>query len=370
MIFSVVFTSGGLIYLFGPWQPKVEAAWYDDNYAYRQKITFTHNADITSDRRITVTVDTATLITNNKMLSSCADTRFTDPNGKVLRYQLTGTCNNASTTYDVVFPKVFNGGSLAYIYYGNPNAVSLSQDVSATTALTPSGGAPAALYKMDECQGSTANDSSGNSNSATLTVGATGTQTSIGTCQTSSTAWGNGVTGKRNYSLNLDGTDDFLTTSAFSPLAAAGTTTTKLSWGGWFYPTRATTAETLVEKATEFRIIKNASDQAVCSIYSTTFQDGGAVALTLNAWNHITCTYDGANIKTYLNSVLKDTTAQTGNVTAASSILYIGENSSAAQRYQGQVDDLRIYNYNLTATQVKQIYNDGAVHFGPTTGAP
>ncbi len=31
------------------------AAWFDDNYAYRQKFSFTHNADILSQRRIRIT---------------------------------------------------------------------------------------------------------------------------------------------------------------------------------------------------------------------------------------------------------------------------------------------------------------------------
>lgn len=37
---------------------------------------------------------------------------------------------------------------------------------------------------------------------------------------------------------------------------------------------------------------------------------------------------------------------------------------------QGQLDDVRVYNYALTATQVKLLMNEGAVRFGPSTGAP
>src|SRR6266436_2084834 len=80
------------------------AVWFDDNYAYRQKFTFTHNADISSERAITFSLDTAELITAGLMQSDCDDTRYTDINGKLLKFQLTGTCNNAATTYEVVFP--------------------------------------------------------------------------------------------------------------------------------------------------------------------------------------------------------------------------------------------------------------------------
>jgi hypothetical protein len=136
--------------------PQASAVWFDDNYGYRQKFTFTHNADITSERRISFSLDTATLITAGVMQSNCADTRFTDLNGKLLRYNLTGTCNNSATTYDVVFPSIINGTNVGYVYYGNPIAASRSDDdVSQVTALTPSGGAPSITGRANEEKGQT-----------------------------------------------------------------------------------------------------------------------------------------------------------------------------------------------------------------------
>ena len=37
---------------------------------------------------------------------------------------------------------------------------------------------------------------------------------------------------------------------------------------------------------------------------------------------------------------------------------------------KGQIDDLKIFNYGLTANQVKTLYNSGAARFAPSTGAP
>lgn len=73
-------------------------------------------------------------------------------------------------------------------------------------------GAPIAHWKFDECQGITANDSSGNGNSGTITIGATVPQSSVGTCTVvdTATAWYNGATGKYNASLNFDGVDDYV----------------------------------------------------------------------------------------------------------------------------------------------------------------
>jgi len=77
---------------------ETEAAWFDDSYGYRQPFSFTHNADISTERAITFSLDTAELITAGVMQSDCDDTRFTNINGLLLRYELTGTCNNAATT--------------------------------------------------------------------------------------------------------------------------------------------------------------------------------------------------------------------------------------------------------------------------------
>ena len=33
--------------------------------------------------------------------------------------------------------------------------------------------------------------------------------------------------------------------------------------------------------------------------------------------------------------------------------------------YYGQIDDFRVYNYTLTPEQIRNDYNQGAVHFGP-----
>lgn len=233
-------------------------------------------------------------------------------------------------------------------------------------------GAPVAHWKMDECQGTAVNDSSGNSFTGTLTVGASGEDTA-GNCATSSTAWGSGATGKVNYSLSLDGTDDYVATSAFSPLARAAQTTAKFSWGGWFYPTTSAASKTLLEKATEFQLTTDANSMPICGVYySAGFHNSTAPTqgLTLSAWNHILCVYDGTNINTYLNGKLIKQSSETNNVTAVSSILYMGETSGGANRYSGQIDEAKVFNYALTATQVKTLYNGGAVRFGPVSGAP
>jgi hypothetical protein len=106
-----------------------KAAWWNDNWAYRQKIQLTNStgADLT-DFQVSTVVDTASLITAGKMITStCADMRFTDNRGQPLDYWIEENnpgCNSATTKVWIKAPKVYNGTNATsiYMYYGNPSA--------------------------------------------------------------------------------------------------------------------------------------------------------------------------------------------------------------------------------------------------------
>ncbi|OGG01584.1 hypothetical protein A2Z33_04545 [Candidatus Gottesmanbacteria bacterium RBG_16_52_11] len=244
-------------------------------------------------------------------------------------------------------------------------------------------GSPSVRYKFDDCQGTTAHNAaptaSGDApgNNASILIGATAGNTSAGSCSSGqgSEAWNDGTTGKRNYSLDFDGADDVATVSAFSPLASAGQTTTNLSWGSWLYPKTSAASKTIMEKVTEFRLTTDGSGKPICDIYTggaftTNTAGAGAVALSLSSWNHVLCTYDGINIKVYLNGNQTDSWIQGSSITAASSALHIAQNSSSAQRFEGQLDEMTIFTYPLTIQQVRNLVNGGAVNYGPLQGAP
>lgn len=85
----------------------------------------------------------------------------------------------------------------------------------------------------------------------------------------------------------------------------------------------------------------------------------------------IVATYDGSNPKLYVNGVLKATQASTRTYTATGIPLRIGGSySETSELFYGQIDDVRIFNYALTPTQVKMLYNNEAVNFAPATGTP
>ncbi len=100
----------------------VGGAWWDRDWDYRRPVTVTSS----HDRRLTefpasVTLDTATPISNGKMQDDCRDIRVVD-DGAVVEHSV-ASCDTASTT--VRFAADVAAGATeedAFIYYGNPAA--------------------------------------------------------------------------------------------------------------------------------------------------------------------------------------------------------------------------------------------------------
>lgn len=122
----VLFISLPLAYLVYRYQPKLEAAWYDDSFAYRKAVNITNSSGSTlTDFQVSFTLDTASLISAGKMQSDCDDIRITDVNGKVLPHWIEENnpgCNNAATKIWTKVPSITTSGATVYIYYGNPSA--------------------------------------------------------------------------------------------------------------------------------------------------------------------------------------------------------------------------------------------------------
>ncbi len=79
--------------------------------------------------------------------------------------------------------------------------------------------------------------------------------------------------------------------------------------------------------------------------------------IAAGAWYQITITYDGTTIRTYVNAAAKDTATLTGPMTAGVTGINIARRTDGGQLLNGILDDVRIYNYPLSAVQVSQLYN-------------
>jgi hypothetical protein len=230
-------------------------------------------------------------------------------------------------------------------------------------------GKPAAYWKLDECSGTTANDASGNGNNGTITIGASGTNTTPGTCSSGNDneAWNNGTSGKRNASLDFDGTDDYLQVTDTSTLRFDANTQ---DYALFAWVQRDSNGEmNIISKEDAdndgWRLQFNSSNQVVCSVDAIDVTSSSAITNT--NWHHVGCTINrDGNGQTYIDSRVDGTaTAISSETMANTSNIRIGTRSYTSTNYfDGQIDDVKIFNYALTNQQIRDIYNSGAVRFG------
>jgi hypothetical protein len=78
----------------------------------------------------------------------------------------------------------------------------------------------------------------------------------------------------------------------------------------------------------------------------------GDTILPLNTWTHVAMTYDGNNIKTYVNGVLAGIAPQTGYIAPSTSPLTLGGDLFYGQHFDGVIDEVRVYNRALTEAEI------------------
>ena len=81
--------------------------------------------------------------------------------------------------------------------------------------------------------------------------------------------------------------------------------------------------------------------------------------LSENTWYHIVVTCDGSTQKLYVNNVLKVSSSQPAfnSLSTETNAIIIGASlGGSGDNFKGSIDDVRIYNYDLTPEQVEKLY--------------
>ncbi|MBI4440733.1 LamG domain-containing protein, partial [Candidatus Woesearchaeota archaeon] len=94
----------------------------------------------------------------------------------------------------------------------------------------------------------------------------------------------------------------------------------------------------------------------------------GTVNYANNQWHHALTTYNGSNLLLYFDGVLIATGSRTGTISAAKE-LNIGRFGAFGLYFDGptRIDDLRVYNRTLSATEITNLYN--TMDYGQTEKA-
>jgi hypothetical protein len=205
------------------------------------------------------------------------------------------------------------------------------------TVTAPPAGLVAA-YDFNEGSGTTVHDASGNDN-----TGAIGTAT-----------WTSA--GKFGPALLFNGTSARVTINDANSLDL----TTGMTLEAWVYPTAGGGWRDVVYKGPDdIYYLMGSSDNgrpAIGGIFSPTAARA-STSLPLNTWTHLAGTYDGATLRLYADGAQVGSQAQTALIPVSTGALTIGGDALYGQYFAGRIDEVRIYNRALSATEIQTDMN-------------
>jgi regulation of enolase protein 1 (concanavalin A-like superfamily) len=207
--------------------------------------------------------------------------------------------------------------------------------LSTTVAAPPAG--PVAAWAFDEGTGTSVQDSIG-TNHGTLSGGA---------------LW---TAGRYGRSVSFDGVDD----TASVPDAAALDLSAAATVEAWVMPASVAGPGSVVAKQAPTGVAYQLQGSDEAGRPAGSFNAGtgdvrvtGPSSLAVNTWSHVAATYDGSALRIFVNGAQVASRGFTGRLTQTTGVLRIGGGSVLADWFQGRIDDLRIYNRALVATEIQ-----------------
>lgn len=247
-----------------------------------------------------------------------------------------------------------DGTKTVFVQYQD-GAGNWSGAFSATILLSGSATQPGlvAAYGFDEGQGAMAADASGSGLPGLL----------------SNATW---APGKFGQALQFTGQVDSLVSVADAArLQLSGAFTIS----AWVNPqsTQAAAEPTVVAKESAGNlsyVLYAQSSNAGPAAYG--FVNGGyhgsisPAALPANVWSHVSATYDGARMSTYINGVLTSSVALSGSLGVGAGPLRIGSNAVFGNEgFNGRIDEVRVYDRALSAPQIQLDMQTSVVNAPP-----
>ena len=368
MVVPLLIAGIGLWLLWPHSSPK--AGWFDDNWMYRVAISIGNTGSADSNKKVKLDIDTAALITANKIQSDCGDSRFTDASGKLLHYYIDtagGACNTNSTDYYVLMESIPAGGSIIYHYYGNTTAANGTEAAQFSQAtFTPNSGPTAASeeqstgpvlsWSMNEGTGATLNDNTLNANIGTL-----GTTTSAPTWTTSDLC----VEGS---CLKFDGSNDYVS-KTYSSDTELNPGTASFSVNAWFkHSSTQAGTDVLISRVDGadangigYKIYMDSSGFICFGIDQTagSFPVDSACSTTSYAdskWHQVSGVKNGTtSIILYIDGqqIAADTSITSTTISGSSPAFRVGIDNGFVNPWDGFIDAVKVYPYARSADQVK-----------------
>jgi hypothetical protein len=231
-----------------------------------------------------------------------------------------------------------------------PTPTTTRAPATTPTPTTPLPGGAVALWSFDEGTGTIVSDTSGNGNNGALYN------------MDGSTCW---VDGKPGKALMFNGIDDYVSipdsdtlhqtsaiTVAFWIKAASEQPSSDLftviekshsniDYSGWYFQSQYD------KKGVSFGF-GNGSDWNNGT--------GSDVVLADDVWHFVTGTYDGTQVKFYIDGNLESSKITTGQIATNNRPINIGHWGAGERYFKGIIDEVRIYNRALSDAEIQALY--------------
>ncbi len=177
-----------------------------------------------------------------------------------------------------------------------------------------------------------------------------------------------GQNGADNSSYSFNGS---VTSNINTNLMASRNTFT---FSVWAYPTTLSGYQTPLSEVRDccgsgYRGFEVKSSYSVAGAASMSVWAGGSGAAAgtggassvINTWNHYAGTYDGTTLRFYKEGALISSTGYVGTIGTPPNSLYIGRGGATASgAFAGRIDDVKVYDRALSATEISTLYTNGA----------
>ena len=184
--------------------------------------------------------------------------------------------------------------------------------------------------------------------------------------------------GNSNSAYDFDGISNYITVldnNVFNMQNFTISTWVKNSSTASFIPARYILNKGCNSPTASFRLYYEndgtlQEDVSDCWVPNRVYQNGPS---SNNLWTNIIYSYDGQNLKMYVDGVLFGTTNQSGSLTNNNDPMYIGCSTATSNCpqlsafYAGKIDDIGIWNRALSQQEITNMYN--GVNYSDTCNA-
>jgi hypothetical protein len=233
-----------------------------------------------------------------------------------------------------------------------------STDAATTLVKPPNNLGLVGYWSFNEGSSTRATDFSGNGN--------TGTTTSPGI-----PTW---TSGKRGAALDFDGTDDYVgvaSSTSLSPTSAV-TIAARVYARDWNDTGKIVCKKNVSDLLPDYCLTTTQTGGAHLRVMVTGtdglfLSDFTDIAVpSTSAWHHIVATFDSSATSVYVDGVYQGgETPNAGAIRTNGGVLNIGSTdfavNGALDGFNGKIDEVRVYNRALTASEVARLYQSGAV---------